>query len=120
MVEARAAGVAFSADPVSGDRNVVVVSAILGLADKLVGGEADGDSYRVGASGETLDAEIIGDAAVLSEVERSKVAAMARRAAEHFGSPQDIEWAFDAAGCICCSRGRSRRWAPPKPSLMTN
>jgi phosphoenolpyruvate synthase/pyruvate phosphate dikinase len=95
MVEARAAGVAFSADPVSGDRNVVVVSAILGLADKLVGGEADGDSYRVGASGETLDAEIIGDAAVLSEVERSKVAAMARRAAEHFGSPQDIEWAFD-------------------------
>ena len=95
MVEARAAGVAFSADPVSGDRNVVVVSAILGLADKLVGGEADGDSYRVGASGETLDAEIIGDAAVLSEAERSEVAAIARRAAEHFGSPQDIEWAFD-------------------------
>ncbi len=95
MVEARTAGVAFSADPVSGDRNVVVVSAILGLADKLVGGEADGDSYRVDASGETLDAEIIGDAAVLSEAERSEVAAMARCAAEYFGSSQDIEWAFD-------------------------
>src|SRR5690606_35808109 len=49
MVKARAAGVAFSADPVSGDRSVVVVSAINGLADKLVGGEADGDSYRIGA-----------------------------------------------------------------------
>ena len=95
MVEARAAGVAFSADPVSGDRSVVVVSAIIGLADKLVGGEADGDSYRVGAHGETLDAELVGAAPVLSEAERGEVAALARRAAEHFGSPQDIEWAFD-------------------------
>lgn len=98
MVEARAAGVAFSADPVSGDRTVVVVSAITGLADKLVGGEADGDSYRIGAHGETLDAELVGAAPVLSEAERGEVAALARRAAEHFGRPQDIEWAFDASG----------------------
>jgi pyruvate,water dikinase len=98
MVEARAAGVAFSADPVSGDRSVVVVSAIAGLADKLVGGEADGDSYRIGARGETLDIELVGAAPVLSEAERGEVAALARRAAEHFGSPQDIEWAFDKRG----------------------
>ena len=98
MVEARAAGVAFSADPVSGDRSVAVVSAILGLADKLVGGEADGDSYRIGAGGETLEAVVVGDAPVLGDAERSEVAAMAQRAAEHFGSPQDIEWAFDRDG----------------------
>jgi pyruvate,water dikinase len=98
MVEARAAGVAFSADPVSGDRGVVVISAIAGLADRLVGGEADGDSYRVGAGGATLEADLVGDAAVLGEAERAEVAAMARRAAEHFGSPQDIEWAFDGRG----------------------
>lgn len=98
MVKARAAGVAFSADPVSGDRSVAVVSAILGLADKLVGGEADGDSYRIGADGRTLDAEIVNAAPVLSEAERADVAAMARRSAEHFGSPQDIEWAFDESG----------------------
>ncbi|MFT3725069.1 MAG: PEP/pyruvate-binding domain-containing protein [Hyphomonadaceae bacterium] len=98
MVEAHAAGVAFSADPVSGDRNVVVVSAIAGLADKLVGGEADGDSYRIGAGGETLDAELVGDKPVLSGSQRGEVAALARRAAEHFGWPQDIEWAFDQGG----------------------
>lgn len=98
MVKARAAGVAFSADPVSGDRDVVVVSAIAGLADKLVGGEADGDSYRIGANSETLEAEMVGAAPVLNKAERAEVAAMARRAAEHFGSPQDIEWAFDANG----------------------
>ena len=98
MVAARAAGVAFSADPVSGDRRVVVISAINGLADRLVGGEEDGDSYRIGAGGETLDAQLVGDVAVLSEAERAEVAAMARRAAANFGSPQDIEWAFEGGG----------------------
>lgn len=98
MVEARAAGVAFSADPLTGDRDVVVISATTGLADRLVGGEADGDSYRIGANGQALDAELVGAAPVLSEVERTEVAAMARRAATHFGSPQDIEWAFDTTG----------------------
>jgi phosphoenolpyruvate synthase/pyruvate phosphate dikinase len=98
MVEARAAGVAFSADPVTGDRSVVVISAIRGLADKLVGGEEDGDSYRIGADGATLEAELVDGEAVLSEAERAEVAAMARRAAAHFGRPQDIEWAFDAGG----------------------
>jgi phosphohistidine swiveling domain-containing protein len=98
MVKARAAGVAFSADPVTGDRSVVVISAIRGLADKLVGGEEDGDSYRIGADGATLEAELVDGEAVLSEAERAEVAAMARRAAAHFGRPQDIEWAFDAGG----------------------
>ena len=98
MVEARAAGVAFSADPVSGDRGVVVISAIEGLADRLVGGEADGDSYRVAPDGATIEAERVSDDFVLSEAERAEVAAMARRAAEHFGLPQDIEWAYDRAG----------------------
>jgi rifampicin phosphotransferase len=95
MVRARAAGVAFSADPVSGERGVAMVSAVARLADKLVGGEEDGDSYRVGADGKTIDADVIGPASVLSEAERAEVAAMARRAEAHFGAPQDIEWAFD-------------------------
>jgi pyruvate,water dikinase len=98
MVEAIAAGVAFSADPVTGDRDVVVVSAVAGLADKLVGGEADGDSYRIGADGATIETELVGPTSVLNETQRSEVAAMARRAATHFGLPQDIEWAFDADG----------------------
>ncbi|MDP3737623.1 MAG: PEP/pyruvate-binding domain-containing protein [Hyphomonadaceae bacterium] len=98
MVKARAAGVAFSADPVSGDRSVAIISAILGLADKLVGGEADGDSYRIATEGGTLEADLVGASPVLTEAERAEVATMARRSEQHFGSPQDIEWAFDAAG----------------------
>src|SRR5579871_4298342 len=93
MVKARAAGVAFSADPVSGDRNVAVVSAILGLADKLVGGEADGDSYRIDGDGKSLEAVLAGEKPVLSEAERADAAMLARKCEAHFGSPQDVEWA---------------------------
>lgn len=98
MVRARVAGVAFSADPVSGDRDIVVISAVEGLADKLVGGEQDGDSYRIDAAGKTVEANLVGGKPVLSEAERAQVAAMARRAAFSFGKPQDIEWAFDGKG----------------------
>ncbi len=47
MVAARAAGVAFSADPVSGRRDRIVISATAGLADRLVSGEVDGADYVV-------------------------------------------------------------------------
>ncbi len=98
MVAARAAGVAFSADPVSGDRNVCIISAVNGLADRLVGGEVDGDSYRVAADGRTIDAQLADGVEVLDEARRTEVAALARQSARHFGSPQDIEWAFDEGG----------------------
>ena len=44
------AGVAFSADPVSGRRDRIVVSAVAGLGDRLVGGEVDGDDYLLDAA----------------------------------------------------------------------
>jgi rifampicin phosphotransferase len=51
MVQAESAGVAFSADPVSGRRGVAVVSAVRGLAAALVAGERDGDTYEVDRAG---------------------------------------------------------------------
>jgi pyruvate,water dikinase len=119
MVAARAAGVAFSADPVSGARDVVVISAVEGLADKLVGGEVDGDSYRVGADGRSLEAVLAGSAAVLSEAERAEVAALARRCEMHFGSPQDIEWAFDASGLKLLQSRPITTLAPAADSDLT-
>ncbi len=49
MVEAQAAGVAFTADPVTGDRDEVVITAVRGLGERLVGGEAVGDEWVVRA-----------------------------------------------------------------------
>jgi pyruvate,water dikinase len=55
MVDAEVAGVAFSADPVSGRRAVAVVSAVYGLGSALVSGEADADTYHVDRSGAIHD-----------------------------------------------------------------
>lgn len=93
MIDATAAGVAFSADPVSGQRGVTVISAIAGLGERLVSGEEDGEDWSIG--------EVIsGPPApqVLTLAQAQQVADLAVRAEISFGAPQDIEWAFDGDG----------------------
>ena len=48
MVAAAAAGVALTADPINGDRSTCVVTAVRGLGERLVSGEALGDEWVVG------------------------------------------------------------------------
>ncbi|MBA4172317.1 MAG: phosphoenolpyruvate synthase [Hyphomicrobium sp.] len=95
MVDARAAGVAFSADPVSGRRDRIVISATAGLGDRLVGGEIDGEQHILdGATGAVFQAPEEGGTMVLAPQDVAAVAALARKVAEAFGTPQDIEWAL--------------------------
>jgi pyruvate,water dikinase len=94
MVAATAAGVAFTADPVSGARGIVVINAIAGLADRLVSGEEDGELYRLDRSGRILEAPASG-AGVLSPTQARKVADLAVKAEAHYGAPQDVEWAIE-------------------------
>ncbi|MBT0955927.1 phosphoenolpyruvate synthase [Alphaproteobacteria bacterium KMM 3653] len=96
MIPARAAGVAFSADPVSGARESAVISATTGLGDKLVDGTVDGEDWTITADG---TAAITPDAPeAITEAEALQIATLARRAEETFGSPQDIEWAITGTG----------------------
>jgi pyruvate,water dikinase len=93
MVNARAAGVAFSADPVSGRGDRIVISATAGLADKLVSGEADGDHYVIDrSSGVVLTRP---DNGVLGETDLHALATLAAKVEDAQGRPQDIEWAFE-------------------------
>lgn len=101
MILPRCAGVAFSADPVSGQRGVAVVSAVAGTGEKLVSGEVDGENWRVGNNMLRVPA-----GKLLSESEARKVAALARRCEKHFGRPQDIEWAIDMAGKLWLLQSR--------------
>ena len=47
MIMAKSSGVAFSADPVTGQRGRVVISAIVGFGDRLVSGEEDGENWAI-------------------------------------------------------------------------
>lgn len=55
------AGVAFSIDPISGDRSTVVVNASWGLGESVVGGTVTPDSYRIDRSQWTVTHHEIGD-----------------------------------------------------------
>lgn len=103
MVDAEAAGVAFSADAVTGARDRVLVSAVKGLGERLVSGQATADEWWVEADKATCRAApeeaIVADTAL-------RVAALARAAADHFRQPQDIEWALDRRGRLLVLQAR--------------
>jgi len=94
MVRARCAGVAFTADPVSGRRDRIVVSAVAGLGDRLVGGEEDGQRFVITReTGAVLDQPQSDP--VLSTTDLVALHQLARAVEECTGAPQDIEWAFE-------------------------
>lgn len=123
MVDAAASGVALTADPISGDRGTCVVTAVSGLGDRLVSGEAPGDEWSV--VGGVSSARRISEAAV-DAAEVSEVARQARAIADARGVPQDIEWAIDRDGALWILQARPMTalppevsWAPPTPGTFT-
>ena len=119
MVPAEAAGVAFTADPMTGDRDVAVITAVTGLAETLVVGEVTGESWRISGGRATT----AGPAEVLTAAQAAAVADTARRLEQLFGCPQDVEWAI-AAGTVHVIQARPMTalpdpisWAPPGPGL---
>ena len=99
MVEARAAGVLFTADPVTGNRRVTAVEAVPGLGEALVAGQVTPDTYRV-RDGEVVTRERSAerDEPAVTDAEVLELAALGRRIEAHFGAPQDIEWCLDDEG----------------------
>lgn len=91
MIPARAAGVAFTAHPVTGERDVVTISAVAGLGEALVSGASDGEEWEV--RGETA-VRRRGATPVLREEDAREIARLSRSVARG-GSPVDVEWAFD-------------------------
>ncbi|WBB80380.1 phosphoenolpyruvate synthase [Micromonospora sp. WMMD882] len=114
MVAADAAGVLFTADPVTGDRTVSTVEAILGLGEALVSGLVTPDVYTV-RHGEVVGRKVVAkrqarrarpaggtrDEAVdprrqeqpaLTDPQVVRLARLGRRIEARFGRPQDVEW----------------------------
>ncbi|MBL8204103.1 MAG: phosphoenolpyruvate synthase [Blastocatellia bacterium] len=96
MVNAESAGVAFAADPISGRRSVVVISAVSGLGQGLVAGECNADTYHVNRADEIIERKLMAETPILSDEQIKKIAALVRTTSQHFNRPQDIEWAIEA------------------------
>ncbi|NJD28193.1 MAG: hypothetical protein FIA92_07835 [Chloroflexi bacterium] len=115
MVDARAAGVAFSADPLLGTRDAVVIHAVKGRADALVSGEVTPDRYRVTTHDEVQAEPVNPGHSVLGEDQARQIAALVRRIAEAEGTPQDVEWAIADDG-LWLLQARPMTALPPEVS----
>jgi pyruvate,water dikinase len=95
MVDAEAAGVAFSADPVTGQGNLIIEAA-RGLGDAVVKGLVQPDRYVVDARNVVAETTAVDKGSpVLTEDLILRLAAIVRRVASARECPQDIEWAWD-------------------------
>ncbi|MFB7030174.1 MULTISPECIES: rifamycin-inactivating phosphotransferase [unclassified Streptomyces] len=114
MAFPRAAGVLFTADPVTGDRRTATVDAGLGLGEALVSGLVNPDVFTVrddrvvaatiaakrhalrplpggGTREVAVDAEER-ERPALTHEQVVRLVRLGRRIEAHFGRPQDIEW----------------------------
>jgi len=129
MVQADMAGVMFSANPVTGERHEVVIDAGRGLGEAVVSGEVTPDRYVLDPTGalrsfspggdgmDGVEATASGTAQSrpgLSQEQLAELVRLAVRAQDHFGCPQDVEWAI-ARGHVCLVQARPITALPPQP-----
>ncbi|MEV0390226.1 rifamycin-inactivating phosphotransferase [Nonomuraea sp. NPDC050643] len=114
MVFPEAAGIMFTADPITCNRNVVSIDAGFGLGEAFVSGLVNADNYRV-RSGRVIARNVVtqtkelraapGGGTEEHDIEPARqhvqtltderilsLASLGRRIERHFGRPQDIEW----------------------------
>lgn len=122
MVSARTAGVAMTMNPNTGDRSKIVIDASWGIGEAVVSGEVTPDNIMLDKVMMTVVSETVSDKHIelipdpdnpgqlvrspveeerrkvrsLTDEEVRAVAEMAKRAEQHYGTPQDIEWAVDS------------------------
>jgi pyruvate,water dikinase len=125
MVEARCAGILHSRPPDDPGADAVVIGATPGVADRLAAGE-EGAELIVATPGREDETR----SALLSTLEIAALVAAARRLEEHFGGPQDVEWALEeGAGLVILQArplvtiAREAAEAPPdddpRPALLS-
>lgn len=114
MVVPQAAGILFTADPITCNRKVVSIDASFGLGEALVSGMVNADIYKV-RNGTIIDKKISTkklamyaskdggtqtqelepeqqNRQALTDEQIVRLERLGRKIEEHFGHPQDIEW----------------------------
>jgi rifampicin phosphotransferase len=138
LVAAEVAGILFTANPVSGAREEIVVNAAWGLGEAVVGGLTIPDSFTLdrttlavrerktglqevetvlaehGTTERPLDSERAAQP-TLDDAQLARLAQIGIDTGDLFGSPQDIEWAYIPDGRFWVLQARPITNLPPVP-----
>ncbi len=118
MIQSEKSGIGFSVDPISLNKNIIVIEAIYGLGEYIVGGKVTPDHYEVDKRTLTIVKKQVnpqhialvkkrgknveirlpsskGKLQKLSDKEILEVALLIKKIEQHYFFPQDIEWAIE-------------------------
>ncbi|MBN1955852.1 MAG: pyruvate, phosphate dikinase [Anaerolineae bacterium] len=139
LVAGDKAGILFTANPLNGRRDQLLINASWGLGEAIVGGEVSPDQWVVDkASGRTVESRIarksvmtvlretgtqtmavpedLQQTPVLNDDELAQVVVLARQVESHAGAPQDVEWVWRAGQCyLVQSRPITSLFPLPEP-----
>jgi pyruvate,water dikinase len=130
LIYSYASGVMFTIEPVSGAKDKIVINASLGLGEAVVSGQVTPDEYVVdkgnfqiaekhvvkkdkqivsdkkgGTKWETIPQELQ-DSQAITDEQIVRIAQYGIQIENHYGVPQDIEWAIDDRGRIFILQAR--------------
>jgi pyruvate,water dikinase len=119
MVDAKAAGVMFTVNPVNGDISKVAIEGSFGFGEAVVSGNVTPDRYLVDKISSMIEEKVISDKGsefvynpetkemeykelppdqrkrqCLEDREVLELTRLAKKVEEHFGCPQDAEWSI--------------------------
>jgi rifampicin phosphotransferase len=140
MIDATAAGVMFTANPVTSSRNETVIDASPGLGEAVVSGAVNPDHFVVNSVGRRIVARRLGDKRVmitglpgggterrelvdqsseacLDDEQVLQLADLGQQVQRHYGAPQDTEWALDAVGRFWVTQARPITTLYPLPRM---
>ena len=129
MIDATAAGVMFTANPITGTRHETVIDASPGLGEAVVSGAVNPDHFVVNTLDRSIVARRLGDKrmmitsrpgggtelheltsgaseACLDDEQVLQLVDLGQRAQRQYGAPQDTEWALDAGGSFWLTQAR--------------
>ncbi|NUS02551.1 MAG: phosphoenolpyruvate synthase [Nonomuraea sp.] len=134
MVDARVSGVMFTANPVTGRRREAVIDASPGLGEAVVSGAVNPDRFVVAGGavlerhtgdkklairplpgGGTERVETAHEGLCLTDAQALDLAALGTRTEDHYGAPQDTEWAVDQGGTLWLTQARPITTLYPLP-----
>ncbi|PNH83596.1 PEP/pyruvate-binding domain-containing protein [Arthrobacter sp. AFG20] len=146
MVDAEAAGVMFTANPVTGRRREAVIDASPGLGEAVVSGAVNPDHFVVDTATGSILQRRLGDKRTavrplpaggtefveqtaggpgaqnqpcLTDAQIRELTALGSKAEAHYGAPQDTEWALDGDGKVWLTQSRPITTLYPLPEKVT-
>jgi phosphohistidine swiveling domain-containing protein len=142
MVQSEKSGVLFTVNPLTGNAGEMMINASYGLGESIVSGRVTPDTFRISRTGPlvlerrlgaketqivtgpgglttvTEVAEELRNSFCLEEAELRGLLDLGLRVENHYGRPQDIEWAI-ADGKLFLLQTRPVTAAPAESSIKT-